>query len=84
MTDLLQLLSPVLDREKENTMSKVKQTTVRSEIYAKIRDARMSDLDRQSAIHAYQTAEAIVDACFWVTGRIAALGNAFLKPSLKH
>lgn len=65
-------------------MSKVKQTTVGSEIYAKIREARMSDLDRQSAIHAIQTAEAIVDAIFWVKNKSVALGNAFLKPSLKH
>ena len=65
-------------------MGKVKQRTLRSEIYARIRASRMSELERQTAINAVQNAEAIVDAIFWVTSKIAALGNAFLKPSLKH
>jgi hypothetical protein len=44
----------------------------------------MSELDRRTAINAVQNAEAIVDAFFWVKNKIASLGLAFLKPSLKH
>jgi hypothetical protein len=84
MTELLQSSSPVVDRERDMTMSKVNQTTLRSDIYTRIQNARISELDRRNAIHALQNAEAIVDAIFWVKGRITALGHAFLKPSLKH
>jgi len=65
-------------------MRKVNQTTVRSDIYALLGQARMNDADRQAAISALGHAEAIVDAMFWVKDRVAALGNYLLKPSLKH
>lgn len=65
-------------------MRKSKQTAVGSDIYALIREARMSELDRQVAIHAMRQAEAFVKAVVWVKEKVAALGNYFLKPSLKH
>lgn len=65
-------------------MRKVNQTAVRSDIYALLRQARMNDADRRTAIRALSHAEAIVDAMFWVKNRIAALGTYLLKPSLKH
>jgi len=44
----------------------------------------MSELDRQRAINAMRDAEAIADAIVWVKEKVAALGNYFLKPGLKH
>jgi hypothetical protein len=66
------------------TMRKVNQTAVGSDVYALIRRARMSDLDRQVAIEAIRIAEAFSDAVLWVKVKVAAIGTCFLKPSVKH
>lgn len=65
-------------------MSKVNQKTVGSDIYALIRKAKMSDVDRQIAMNAVRIAEAFSDASFWVKEKVAAIGTYFLKPSMKH
>ena len=65
-------------------MRKVNQSAVGSDIYAVIRRAQMSDLDRQIAIDALRVAEAFVDAVLWVKEKVAAIGACFLKPSMKH
>lgn len=68
----------------DETMKTCKQRVAGSDIYALIRQARMSELDRQVAIKAMRDAEAIADAMVWVKEKVAALGNCLLKPSLKH
>jgi hypothetical protein len=64
-------------------MIKFKHTAAGSDIYKLIRQVRMSDADRELAIHALRKAEAIVDAVLWVKGMFSTVGNYFLKPSLK-
>ena len=44
----------------------------------------MSEAERRAALVAIRNAEAVVDAVVWVKQRISALGDFFLKPSLKH
>ncbi len=65
-------------------MRKSKQKVHGSDVYALIRDSRMSEVERRAAIHAMRNAEAIVDMILWAKGKLAALGSHFLKPSLKH
>lgn len=65
-------------------MRKYKQSSVGSDIYARIGEVQMSDADRHAAIAALRQAEAIADGVLWIKEKVAALGNYFLKPSLKH
>ena len=65
-------------------MRKVNQTATGLDVYALIRKAHMSDLDRQIAIDAMRVAEAFADVVLWVKEKVAALGTCFLKPSVKH
>ena len=65
-------------------MRKVNQSAVGSDIYALIRRAQMSDLDRQVAIDAVRVAEAFAEAVLWVKEKVAAIGTYFLKPCIKH
>lgn len=65
-------------------MRKANQRALDSVIYTRIREARMSDLERQNALHALRVAEQIVSAIVWGKDKITAIGNFFLKPSLKH
>jgi hypothetical protein len=44
----------------------------------------MSDSDRHNALNTLRSAELIVDTIVWATDKVAALGQYFLKPSLKH
>ena len=44
----------------------------------------MTEAERDSAVKAMHDAEAIADAILWVRNKLAALGNFFLHPSLKH
>ena len=69
---------------KVDTMSKANERTLNTVVYARIREARISEADRQIAINAYRNAEQLVDLVVWMKEKVAALGNAFLKPSLKH
>jgi hypothetical protein len=65
-------------------MSKVKQTNIGSGIYRRIREAQMSEIERDAALRALRNAEAMVDLLFWVREKLSAVGAFFLKPSLKH
>jgi len=65
-------------------MRKDKQSSYRSEIYKVLENARLSESDRLVAINAMQDAESIVNAFLWVQEKIAAVGQYFLKPSLRH
>ena len=65
-------------------MRKVNQTFMGPEVYALIRRARMSDLNRQIAVNALGVAEAFAEAVLWVKEKVAAIGTCFLKPSVKH
>ncbi|MGH8613041.1 MAG: hypothetical protein ACREYF_13730, partial [Gammaproteobacteria bacterium] len=60
------------------------QTIAGSDVYALIRKAQMSDLDRQKAFDAMHTAEIFASAVFWAREKVAAIGTWFLKPSMKH
>jgi hypothetical protein len=55
-----------------------------SGIYGRLRDVQMSEADRQDAIRSLHQAEQIVDMFVWMKEKLADLGHAFLKPSLKH
>jgi hypothetical protein len=65
-------------------MSKVKQRNIGSDIYRRVREAQMTDVERQSALRALRHAEAMVDFVVWLKDKVASAGAYFLKPSLKH
>jgi hypothetical protein len=65
-------------------MSKVKQTNAGSGIYRRIREAQMSEVEREAALRALRNAEAMVDLLFWTKEKLSAVGALFLRPSLKH
>jgi len=64
-------------------MRKANERVLDSGIYARLRDMRMSEADRQDAVGALLTAELLVDAILWAKQKIADVGHAFLKPSLR-
>jgi hypothetical protein len=54
-------------------------------IYARIREARMTDLEREIAFAALRDAERIVDGIMWVTKKVEPLAaRLFLKPAVRH
>ena len=65
-------------------MRKSNQTALRSDVYKVLDNAQLSESQRLVAISALQNAETIANAFMWLTEKIGALGNYFLKPSLKH
>ncbi|MGE5522280.1 MAG: hypothetical protein ACM3SS_01090 [Rhodospirillaceae bacterium] len=66
-------------------MSKELELKIGSTIYGKIQAARMSERERQLALHAMRNADVAVDAIVWLVKKIEHLGERlFLKPSLKH
>ena len=65
-------------------MRKANERVLDSAIYARISEARMNESDRHSALSTLRSAELIVDTIVWATDKVAALGQYFLKPSLKH
>lgn len=65
-----------------NSKSEVKFGSV---IFDKINTVRMTESERQAAIHAMRDADAIVDAILWVSHKVEQLGAfLFMKPSIKH
>ena len=84
VTKLLKQSCPDLGRERIAQMSNYNQRAFGSDIYTLIRAARMTEAERDSAVKAMHDAEAIADAILWVRNKLAALGNFFLHPSLKH
>lgn len=65
-------------------MRNANERTLDSGIYARLRDVQMSEADRQDAMKALHQAERIVGIFQWAAEKLAGLGHAFLKPSLKH
>ena len=65
-------------------MRKANQSAFGSEVYALVLHARMSETERRAALIAMRNAEAIVNLIVWMKQRVSALGDFFLKPSLKH
>lgn len=66
-------------------MSKEMELKIGSTIYGKIQTARMSERERQIALHAMRNADTVVDAIVWIVKKIERLSERlFLKPSLKH
>ena len=65
-------------------MRKYNERGTDSGIYARLRDLPMSAIDRQHAIASLRQAEQLVDAVLWAKARVAAIGNFFLKPALRH
>jgi hypothetical protein len=65
-------------------MSKVKQRNIGSDIYRRVQEAQMTDVERQGALRALRHAEAMVDFVVWLKDKVASAGAYFLKPSLKH
>jgi len=66
-------------------MSKQMEIKIGSTIYDKINMAGLSDLDRQEALGAMQTAEYVADALIWVKHAFdGTVARVFLKPSLPH
>ncbi len=66
-------------------MSKNVELKIGSTVYSRIHAARMSERERQIALHAMENADAIVDGIVWLVKKIEHLGGRlFLKPSLKH
>jgi hypothetical protein len=65
-------------------MRKSNERSIDSGIYARLRNVRMSASDRQQAVDTLRQAELLVDAFLWVKEKVAACGNYFLKPALRH
>ena len=66
-------------------MSNATENKIGSTIYAGINAVRMSEVDRQRALHTLSNAELIVDAFAWAVKKIEQLSERlFLKPALKH
>ena len=65
-------------------MRESNERIVNTGIYARIRDLPMSAPDRENAIQALRQAENIAEGFLWIKEKLVALGNVFLKPSLKH
>lgn len=65
-------------------MSKVNQKAAGNSIYALIQRVQLTDRERQVAVGAIHIAEGVATAVLWVKGKVAAMGNWFLKPSVKH
>ncbi|HXF65703.1 MAG TPA: hypothetical protein VNK67_03250 [Burkholderiales bacterium] len=65
-------------------MRKANERTYYSNVYALLEQVPMSASERQVAISAMQSAEAIADALLWVREKFEGLGAFFLKPGLKH
>jgi hypothetical protein len=55
-----------------------------TDIYERIREARMSESEREVAINAMRNAERIADAILWLGRKIESLSTLFLRPGLKH
>ena len=59
---LIEKSGPVADLERNETMRKVNQTTLGSDIYARIGELPMNEADRQAALNALRQSEAIAEA----------------------
>ena len=53
-------------------------------IYARIRELPINAADREHAIQALRQAERVANVLVAIKEKLASIGAAFLKPSLKH
>jgi hypothetical protein len=53
-------------------------------LYARIRELPINATDREHAIQALRQAERVADVLVAIKEKLASIGAAFLKPSLKH
>ena len=53
-------------------------------IYARIRELPIAATDREYAIQALRQAEHVAEVLMAIKEKLASIGAAFLKPSLKH
>ena len=61
------------------------ETKLGSTVVSRLNSVRMSEVDRQNAIHTLHDAELVVDAFVWVAKKIEQIGERlFLKPALRH
>ena len=71
-------------------MSKYIENKIGSTIYSRIHEVRMSDADRQKALHALYDANLFVDAFMWVSRKLETgverlfATSAIKQPALKH
>ena len=64
-------------------MRKANERVLDSGIYKRLQSVQMSEADRRNAVAALVRAEQIAGAILWAKEKIADVGHAFLKPSLK-
>jgi hypothetical protein len=57
---------------------------VNTGIYARIRELPISGADRDQALRAMRQAERVAEVMMAIKEKLASIGAAFLKPSLKH
>ena len=65
-------------------MRESKQVSKNTGIYARIRELPINAADREHAIQALRQAERVANALMAIKEKLASVGAAFLKPSLKH
>ena len=71
--------------ERGKTVRKDMEVKLGSTIIGRINAARMSEVERQTALNAMRDAEVLVDAFVWIAKKIERIGERlFLKPTLKH
>jgi hypothetical protein len=64
-------------------MRKANERVLDSDIYTRLNSVQMSAADRRNAESALLRAEQVADAILWLKEKIADVGQAFLKPSLR-
>jgi hypothetical protein len=67
-------------------MKRLNEISVKTDLYARVKLARMNERDREVALNALGTADAIVDGIQWVANGVKWLiASVFEKPAgLKH
>ena len=65
-------------------MRESNERSVNTGIYSRIRELPISSADREHAIQALRQAERVADVLLAIKEKLASIGAAFLKPSLKH
>ena len=65
-------------------MRESNERSVNTGIYARIRELPIAAADREQAIQALRQAERVANLLMAIKEKLASIGAAFLKPSLKH
>ena len=64
-------------------MRKANERVLDSGIYTRLNSVQMSEADRRIAVRALTRAEQVTEAILWLNKKIADVGQAFLRPSLR-